>query len=173
MVTQSCEFTWCHRTRYFYIYFVCTGALLWLQALPCGTQAFSSCRTQAWLPWSTWNLSSLLLLFSRSVVSDSLEPHGLQHARLPCPSPSHVVCWNSCPLSWWCDPSISSSVIPFSSCSQSSPASGGSFPMSQFFASGGQSDQGQTHVHSTGRLIFNHLATREAPKSLVILWKAF
>ena len=76
--------------------------------------------------------------FSRSVVSNSLQPHGLQHARPPCPSPTLRVYPNSCPLSWWCHPTISSSVIPFSSCLQSFPASG-SFPMSQLFASGGQS----------------------------------
>ena len=64
-------------------------------------------------------------------------PHGLQHARLPCPSPSPGVFKNSCPLSWWCHPTISSSVVPFSSCPQSFPASG-SFQMSQFFASGGK-----------------------------------
>ena len=68
---------------------------------------------------------------------DSLWPHGLQHARLPCPSPTPAVCSNSCPSSQWCHPTISSSVIPFS-CLQSLPASG-SFQMSQFFASGGQS----------------------------------
>ena len=79
-----------------------------------------------------------ILLFSRSVMSDSLKPHGLQHARLPCPSPTPGVCSNSCPLSRWCHPTISSSVLPFSSCLQSFPASG-SFLMSQFFASGGQS----------------------------------
>ena len=76
--------------------------------------------------------------FSCSVVSDSLWPHGLQHARLPCPSPTPGVCSKSCPLSQWCHPTISSSVIPFSSCLQSFPASG-SFPMSQFYTSGGQS----------------------------------
>ena len=75
--------------------------------------------------------------FSRSVVSDSLRPHGLQHARPPCPSPTPRVYSNSCPLSRWCHPTIPSSVIPFSSCPQSFPASG-SFQMSQFFASGGQ-----------------------------------
>ena len=80
----------------------------------------------------------LLLVFSRSVMSDSLRPHGLQHARLPCPSLSPRVCSNSHPLSRWCHPTISSSVIPFSSCLQSFPASG-SFPMSQFFTSHGQS----------------------------------
>ena len=74
--------------------------------------------------------------FSRSVVSNSLQPHGLQHARPPCPSLR--VYPNSCPLSWRCHPTTSSSVIPFSSCLQSFPASG-SFPMSQLFASGGQS----------------------------------
>ena len=80
----------------------------------------------------------LLLLFSRSVMADSLQPHGLQHARVPCPSPSPGVYSNSCPLSQWCHPTISSSVIPFSSCPQSFPASR-SFPISQHFASGGQS----------------------------------
>ena len=76
--------------------------------------------------------------FSRSVVSDSLWPHGLQYARLPCPLPTPGACSNSCPSSRWCHPTISSSVVPFSSCLQSFPASG-SFLMSQFFASGGQS----------------------------------
>ena len=76
--------------------------------------------------------------FTCSVVSDSLRPHGLQHARLPCPSPTPEAWSNSCPLSWWCYPTISSSVIPFSSCLHSFPASG-SFPMGQFFTSGGQS----------------------------------
>ena len=76
--------------------------------------------------------------FSHLVISDSLQLHGLQHARLPCPSPTPRACSNSCPLSRWCHPAISPSVIPFSSCLQSFPASG-SFPISQFFASGGQS----------------------------------
>ena len=71
-------------------------------------------------------------------MSDSLQLHGLRNDRLPCPSPSPRVCSNSCPLSQWCHPTISSSVTSFSSCLQSFPASG-SFPMSQFFASGGQS----------------------------------
>ena len=75
---------------------------------------------------------------SHSVVSDSLRPHGLQYATLPCPSPTPGAYSNSCRSRWWCHPTISSSVIPFSSCLQSFPASG-SFPMSQFFASGGQS----------------------------------
>ena len=76
--------------------------------------------------------------FSCSVMSNSLLPHGLQHTRLPCPSPTPGVYSNSCPSSWWCHPTISPSVVPFTSRLQSSPASG-SFPMSQFFASGGQS----------------------------------
>ena len=80
-----------------------------------------------------------LLLFSHSVVTNSLQPHGLQHARLPCPSLSPGACSNSCPLSQWCHPTISSSVILFSSCLQSFPASGSSFPMSWLFSSGGQS----------------------------------
>ena len=75
---------------------------------------------------------------SHSVVSDSLWPHGLQHTRPPCPSPTPGVYPNPCPLSRWCHPTISSSVVPFSSCPQSFQASG-SFQMSQFFASGGQS----------------------------------
>ena len=75
--------------------------------------------------------------FSRSVVSNTLQPHGLQHSRPSCPSPAPGVYPNSCPLSRWCHPTISSSVIPFS-CPQSFPASG-SFQMSQFFASGGLS----------------------------------
>ena len=76
--------------------------------------------------------------FSRSVMSDSLWPHELQHTRPPCPSPTPRVHPNPCPLSWSCHPTISSSVVPFSSCAQSFPASG-SFQMSQLFASGGQS----------------------------------
>ena len=80
------------------------------------------------------SLISVLLLFSHSVISDTLQPHGLQHARLSCPSPFPRACSNSSP---WCLPTISSSVIPFSSCLQSSPTSR-YFLMSQLFASGGQ-----------------------------------
>ena len=79
-----------------------------------------------------------IVKFSCSVVSDSLRPPGLQHTRIPCPSPTPGACSNSCPSSRWCHPTISSSVDPFSSCLQSFPASG-SFLTSQFFASGGQS----------------------------------
>ena len=75
--------------------------------------------------------------FSRAVVSDSLRPHESQHARPPCPPPTPGVHSDSCPSSQWCHPAISSSGVPFSSCPQSLPASE-SFPMSQFFPSGGQ-----------------------------------
>ena len=81
---------------------------------------------------------TFMLLFSCSVMSNSLWPHGLQHARLPCPSPSPGVCSNLCPLSQWLHPTISSSAVAFSFCHLSFPASG-SFTMSWHFASGGQS----------------------------------
>ena len=88
------------------------------------------------IPQKRWTLIDLFLLlgsvpFSHSVGSDSLRPHGLQHARPPCLSPTPRAYSNSCPLSRWCHPTISSSVIPFSSCLQSFPASG-SFQLSQF-----------------------------------------
>ena len=98
--------------------------------------------------FSTWNNCSYCasdgnifyhsVQFGCSVVSNSLRPHGLQHAKPPCPSPTPGVYSHSCPSSRWCHPTISSSIVPFSSCLQFFPASG-SFPMSQFFASGGQS----------------------------------
>ena len=93
-----------------------------------------------WLRFLSKELSCSVqsVKFSCSVVSDSLWPHGLQHTRLHCPSPTPEACLNSYTLSQWCNPSISSSVIPFSSFPQSFPASE-SFPMSQFFTSGGQS----------------------------------
>ena len=81
---------------------------------------------------------SLSVQFSCSVVSNSLRPHELQHSRPPCPLPTPGVHSNSCPLSEWCHPAIPSSVVPFSSCPQSLPASE-SFPMNQIFAWGGQS----------------------------------
>ena len=87
------------------------------------------------------------LLFSRSVVSDSLWPHGLQHTRLLCPSPTPRACSNSCPWSRCCHPTFLSSIIPFSSCLQSFPAPG-SFPMSWIFTSGGQSIGASTSVIS-------------------------
>ena len=83
-------------------------------------------------------LCTLKFQFSHLVVSDSLRPHESQHARPPCPSPTPRVYSNSCPSSRWCHLAISSSVVPFSSCPKPLPASG-SFPVSQLFASGGQS----------------------------------
>ena len=84
-----------------------------------------------------WEIFSSVQI-SLSIQSESLQPHGMQHTRIPCPSPTPRACSNSCPSSQWCHPIISSSVVPFSSCFQSFPALG-SFPTSQFFPSGGQS----------------------------------
>ena len=95
------------------------------------TLLFSLDVVQVLIPSNTLTL----LLFSLSAVSNSSQPHGLQHMRLPCPSPYLGASSNSCPLSWWCHPTISSSVIPSHSCLLSFPASG-YFPMSQVFASG-------------------------------------
>ena len=101
-----------------------------------------------WRVWSMWNVDvkqgkkegRILqpVHFSHSAVFGSLWPHGLQHSRLPCPSATPRSCSNSFPLSWWCHPTISSSVIPFPSCLQSFPVSE-SFPLNQFLASGGRS----------------------------------
>ena len=99
----------------------CCGWGAWCQSLSFGTSPFSNSAQ-----------------FSHSVMSDSLQPHEPQHTRPPCPSPTPGVDPNSCPLSCWCHPTISSSVIPFSSHPQSFPASR-SFPVSQLFTSGGQS----------------------------------
>ena len=109
--------------------------------------SFSRGSSNPGLPHCCWILYQLThkessmtcsVQFSSSVVSDSLQPHELQHARPPCPSPTPRVHPNSCPSSWWGYPAISSSIVPFSSYLQSFQASG-SFQMSQFFASGGQS----------------------------------
>ena len=115
---------------------VCIFSCFWVQrALPRDStpELFPTLA----LPHSRKNHFISSVQFSPSVVSNSLWPHELQHTRLPCPSPTPGVYPNPCPLSWWCHPTISSSVVPFS-CPQSFPASG-SFPMSQLFASGGQS----------------------------------
>ena len=104
----------------------------------CFLSAFHWLKRHRHINWlSTGTLIPYSVQFSRSVVYDSLGPHGLYNARLPCPSATPRVYSNSCPLSQWCHAVISSSVVPFSSCPQSFPASG-SFPMSQFLASGGQ-----------------------------------
>ena len=107
-----------------------------------------------------WDLGNfmvtlIVLLSSVSSVAQScptLRSHGLQHARLPCPSPTPEDCSNTCPSSRWCHPIISSSVVPFSSCLQSFPASG-SFQMSRFFVSGGQSIGASA---SASRLFLGH-----------------
>ena len=103
------------------------------------------------------NPNRWLLLFSHSFMFDSLWPHGLQHTRLPCASLSPSVCSNLCALSQWCHPTISSSVVPFSFCSWSFPASG-SFPISRLFPSGGQSIRASAsvfpmNIHGTAREI--------------------
>ena len=105
----------------------CEHDLIWKRGLCRLTQGFQDETTPDYS-----------VQFSHSVVSDSLRPHGLQHARLPCPSLSPGACSNSSPLSRWCHPTIASSAVAFSSCLQCFPASG-SFPMSQLFISGGQS----------------------------------
>ena len=97
--------------------------------------------------------------FSHSVVFNSLQPHGVQHVRLPCPSPTPKACSNTCPSSWWCHPTISSSVVHFSSCLQSFPASG-SFLVSQFFTSGGQSIGSFSFVIKFLILQYHHLCRK-------------
>ena len=95
----------------------------------------------AWeIPWKEepGGLHSSSLQFGRSAMSNSIQPHRLQHARFPCSSPTPRTCSNSCPSGQWCHPTISFSVIPYSSCLQSFPASG-SVQMSKLFTSGGQS----------------------------------
>ena len=119
--------------------------MIWLLVIQSSQILTSRHKEYLRVPWTGngisyfWSLHALLLLpqFSCSVMSNSLQPHGLQHAS-PGPSPTPGACSNSYPSSQWCHPTISPSVIPFSSYLQSFPASG-SFPMSQFFASGGQS----------------------------------
>ena len=96
------------------------------------TGSFIKARLRAGLDDYFPNILLPIIQFSCSAVSDSLQPHGLQHSRPPCPSPGPGACSNSCPLSWWYHPIISSSVVPFSSLPQSFPISG-SFQMSQLF----------------------------------------
>ena len=110
---------------------------VWQRRVPRMAKQLWERRTKSdWSDTNKVHFSSVQ--FSHSVMSDSLRPHGLRHARPPCPSPTPGVYPNSHPLSRWCHPAISSSVVPFSSCLQSSPASG-SFQMSLLFVSGSQS----------------------------------
>ena len=95
--------------------------------------------------YSTYSTFPYSVQFGCSVMSNSVWPHGLQYTRLPCPSPTPGACSNSCPLSQWCHPTISSSVVPFSSCLQSFPELG-SFPVSQFFKSGSQSTRASASI---------------------------
>ena len=107
---------------------------MWSKLLFCLTFAekhFYVCLINSMTPFDS------SVQFSCSAMSDSMRPQGLQHDRLPCPSPTPRAYSNSCPSSWWCHLTTSSSVIPFSSCLQSFPASG-SFPVSQLFTSGDQ-----------------------------------
>ena len=116
-------------------------------------------KTRSLTQKETWGMHSSVQ-FSHSVVFNSLWPHGLQHTRLPCPSPTPGACSNSCPLSQWSSiqhladgvghPTISSSLVPFSSCLQSFPASG-SLPRSQFFPSGGQN----IRVSASGAVLYS------------------
>ena len=116
-----------------------------------------------YLPWSDgtmilvsgWiiELKNKTREVSMNQMRRALISHGLKHSRLSCPSPSPGVCSNSCPFSWWCHPIISSSVVPFSSCLQSFPASG-SFPKSQFFASSGFSFSNSHSSEYSGLISF-------------------
>ena len=99
---------------------------------------FSKENTQRTWKVLSWIIQFSSVQFTHSVMSSSLWSHEPQHTRLPCPSPTPGVYPNSCPLGWWCHPTISSSVVPFSPCPRSFPASG-AFQMSQFFTTGGQS----------------------------------
>ena len=120
------------------------GVLLEWVAMP-ASRGYSQSRNRTHIPCTCctgrqilYPLNHLLLFLSHSVVANSFRPHALQHTRLPCPPLSLGACRNSCPLSWWCHPTISSCVIPFSSYLQSFPASE-SFLVSQLFTLGGQS----------------------------------
>ena len=111
--------------------------IFWIQESNSSLLLLLLCRSILYLLSHQGSLDLKVQFNSAQFVSDSLWPHGLQHTRSPCPSPTPGTCSNACLLSQWCHPTISSSVIPFSPCLQSFPASG-SFPVTQFFASGGQ-----------------------------------
>ena len=123
---------------------VCVCVFVWIQGTDVSllTTCYHLCLDdlthRLWVLVGTCSFMYFSVQFSHSVVSNSLQPHEPQHARPPCPSPTPRVHAKPCPLSQGCHPTISSSVIPFSSCPQSFPASG-SFQMNQLFVSGGQS----------------------------------
>ena len=129
---SSCSHTICYNTDYWWCFPCQIDSFIIMSFTLISSSSFSC------LKLFLAHNNSVQVQFSRSVVSDSLRTHELQHARLPCPSPTPGIYSNSCPLSRWCHPTISSSVVPFSSRLQSFSASG-SFQMSQFFASGDQS----------------------------------
>ena len=130
-----------------HVFSLLLGGREWLEWA--GVEYFTSLTWKARGSWSWVFLFHGSVQFSCSVMSDSLWPHGPQHARLPCPSPTPGVYPNSCPLSQWCHPNTSSFVIPFSSCPQPFPELG-SFQMSQLFALGGQSIRVSASVGQLG-----------------------
>ena len=147
---------------------LCTKYLILFKILE-NTNCFIVIR-RTWVV--VWVFSSVQL--NHPFMSDSLQPHGLQHARPPRPSPTPGVYPNSCPLSWWCHPTISSSVIPFSSCLQCFPASG-SFPRSHFFVSGSQNIRvsASTSVWGLGKGLSRGMKTYCNLKILSWLWWRF
>ena len=149
---------------YVLIYDICLSLSDWFHSVWQSLVLSTSRKGPSFIPWAKQFhlafLSVSSVQFSLSVVSISLWPHGLLHARPPCPSPTPRVYPNSCPSSRWCHPAISSSVVPFSSCPQSLPASE-SFPMSQLFAWGGQSTRhSYTHTNIT-RIFQRKESTRD------------
>ena len=123
---------------YIYIYGKMNQAYLYIYPLPSGFSSHLGHQSANSLCYTVFPLVVYFISHSiQSVVSNSLWPHGLQQARLSCPTATPIACSNLCPLSQWCHPTISSSIIPFSYCLQFFPLLG-SFPISQFFASGGQ-----------------------------------
>ena len=135
---SSCEKTWRNLNASVQFSSVQLFSRVWLFATPWSAAHQASLSIANFQSFLFNTERESLVQFGCSVMFDSLRPHGLQHTRLPCSSPTLGSCSNSCSLNQWCHPTISSSVIPFSSCLQSFPASG-FFQMSQFFASGGQS----------------------------------
>ena len=155
----------CHAVRYFPMTYFITGIFhLWCPSLilPIPMQSFLQLSTENTVVCILWTRQLSCArphwLFSLSGIW-LFATHALQHTRCPCPSPSPRACSNSCPLSQWCHPTILSSVVPFSSCLQSFPASG-SFPMNWLFVSGGQSTGASASVSGFPMNIQNWLLWR-------------